>query len=119
MEGGLFESRSQPLLSRRQFLSRLARSAGMALALVMASLGVGMVGYHLTEGLDWVDSFLNAAMLLGGMGPVNSPGKFWGKIFAGVYALYCGLAVIMIAGLLLAPLAHRLLHRFHLEGRKS
>ena len=119
MEGRLFENRSQPLLSRRQFLSRLARSAGMALALVMASLGVGMIGYHLTEGLDWVDSFLNAAMLLGGMGPVNPPVKFWGKIFAGVYALYCGLAVIMIAGLLLAPLAHRLLHRFHLEGRKS
>jgi hypothetical protein len=91
----------------------------MALALVMASLGVGMFGYHLTEGLDWVDSFLNAAMLLGGMGPVNNPATFWGKIFAGVYALYCGLAVIMIAGLLLAPLAHRLLHRFHLEGRKS
>ena len=91
----------------------------MALALVMASLGVGMIGYHLTEGLDWVDSFLNAAMLLGGMGPVNTPATFWGKIFAGVYALYCGLAVIMIAGLLLAPLAHRLLHRFHLEGRQS
>ena len=115
----MFENRSQPLLSRQQFLSRLARSAGMALALVMASLGVGMFGYHLTEGLDWVDSFLNAAMLLGGMGPVNTPATFWGKIFAGVYALYCGLAVIMIAGLLLAPLAHRLLHRFHLEGRKS
>jgi len=115
----LFENRSQPLLSRQQFLSRLARSAGMALALVMASLGVGMFGYHLTEGLDWVDSFLNAAMLLGGMGPVNTPATFWGKIFAGVYALYCGLAVIMIAGLLLAPLAHRLLHRFHLEGRQS
>ena len=115
----MFENRSQPLLSRQQFLSRLARSAGMALALVMASLGVGMIGYHLTEGLDWVDSFLNAAMLLGGMGPVNTPATFWGKIFAGVYALYCGLAVIMIAGLLLAPLAHRLLHRFHLEGRQS
>ena len=115
----MFENRSQPLLSRQQFLSRLARSAGMALALVMASLGVGMFGYHLTEGLDWVDSFLNAAMLLGGMGPVNTPATFWGKIFAGVYALYCGLAVIMIAGLLLAPLAHRLLHRFHLEGRQS
>ena len=115
----MFENRSQPLLSQRQFLSRLARSAGMALVLVMASLGVGMFGYHLTEGLDWVDSFLNAAMLLGGMGPVNTPLTFWGKIFAGVYALYCGLAVIMIAGLLLAPLAHRLLHRFHLEGRQS
>jgi hypothetical protein len=115
----LFEHRSQPLLSRRQFLSRLAKSAGIALALVMASLGAGMIGYHLTEHLNWIDSFLNAAMLLGGMGPVNAPATFWGKIFAGVYALYCGLAVIMIAGLLLAPLAHRLLHRFHLEGRNE
>jgi hypothetical protein len=115
----LFEHRSQPLLSRQQFLSRLARSVGIALALVTASLGVGMMGYHLTEHLSWVDSFLNAAMLLGGMGPVNDPVTFWGKIFAGVYALYCGLAVILIAGLLLAPLAHRLLHRFHLEGRES
>ena len=115
----MFEHRSQPLLSREQFLSRLARSAGLALALVLASLGVGMMGYRLTEHFSWVDAFLNAAMLLGGMGPVNPPVTFWGKIFAGVYALYCGLAVILIAGLLLAPLAHRLLHRFHLEGRES
>lgn len=115
----MFEHRSQPLLSRRQFLVRFARSAGFAAVLVVTSLGVGMIGYHVTENLSWIDSFLNAAMLLGGMGPVNAPATFGGKMFAGLYALYCGLAVIMIAGLLLAPLAHRLLHRFHLEGRKS
>ncbi len=119
MEIRLFEHRSQALLPRRQFLARLANSAAVALVLVMASLGVGMIGYHVTEHLDGIDSFLNAAMLLGGMGPVNPPTTFGGKLFAGIYALYCGLAVIMIAGLLLAPMAHRLLHRFHLEGRKS
>ena len=115
----MFEHRSEPLLSRREFLARLARGAGFALLLVLASLGGGMIGYHLTEHLTWVDSFLNAAMISGGMGPVTAPVTRAGKIFAGVYALYCGLAVIMIAGLLLAPLAHRVLHKFHLEGRRS
>jgi hypothetical protein len=119
VENGWFEHRSDPLLPRPQFLSRLARTAGVALVLVIASLAVGMLGYHLTEHLSWIDSFSNAAMLLGGMGPVNAPATVCGKIFAGLYALYCGLAVILIAGILLAPLAHRLLHRFHLEGRHS
>jgi hypothetical protein len=114
----LFEHRCQPLLPRKQFLARLGRSAAIALVLVTASLGVGMFGYRVTENLGWVDAFLNASMLLGGMGPVNPPTTVAGKLFAGFYALYCGLAVIMIAGLLLTPVAHRLLHRFHLEGQK-
>lgn len=115
----MFEHRSQPLLPRRQFLARLARSASFAFVLVLASLVVGMLGYHWLESLCWVDAFLNASMLLGGMGPVDPPVTVGGKLFAGIYALYCGLAVIMIAGLLLAPLAHRLLHRFHLEDSGS
>ncbi len=114
----MFEHRCQPLLPRKQFLARLARSAAIALALVMASLGVGMLGYRMTESLGWVDAFLNASMLLGGMGPVNPPMTLSGKLFAGLYALYCGLAVILIAGLLLTPVAHRVLHRFHMEGQK-
>lgn len=115
----MFEHRAQPLLSRRQFLLRLARSVGLSLALVAGSLLIGMAGYRLLEGLSWIDAFLNASMLLGGMGPVNLPASFGGKLFAGLYALYCGLVVIFIAGLLLAPVAHRVLHKFHLESGKS
>ena len=112
----MFEHHTQPLLPRRQFLQRLAQSGGIVLALVMGSLLVGMAGYHLLEGLQWIDAFLNASMLLGGMGPVDVPHSYGGKFFAGCYALYCGLVVILIAGLLLAPVAHRLLHKFHVEN---
>ncbi len=87
----------------------------MALILICVSLFIGMLGYHALENLSWIDAFLNAAMLLGGMGPVNAPITVAGKLFAGLYALYCGLAVIFVAGLLLAPLLHRFLHKFHLE----
>lgn len=115
----MFEHRDQPLLPRRQFLLRLARSVGLSLALVAGSLLIGMAGYRLLEGLSWIDAFLNASILLSGMGPVSLPASFGGKLFAGLYALYCGLIVIFIAGLLLAPVAHRVLHKFHLESGKS
>ena len=98
---------------------RMAHSGVIALALIAASLFIGMVGYHLLEGLTWIDAFLNASMLLGGMGPVNAPVTFGGKLFAGLYALYCGLAVIFVAGVILAPVAHRILHRFHIENRNQ
>lgn len=78
-----------------------------------------MVGYHILEGLSWIDAFLNASMLLGGMDPVNAPATFDSKLFAGLYVLYCGLAVILVAGIILAPVAHRILHRFHMEGPQS
>ena len=81
----------------------------------MVSLAAGMVGYHGLERLSWLDSFLNAAMLLGGMGPLAAPQTYAGKLFAGCYALYCGLVVIAVAGIVLVPVAHRILHRFHLE----
>ena len=115
----MFEHRTQPLLSRRQFIQRLAQSGGIALVLVGGSLLIGMAGYHLLEGLNWIDAFLNASMLLGGMGPVNAPLSYGGKLFSGFYALYCGLVVILIAGVLLVPVAHRLLHKFHFQGDKS
>jgi hypothetical protein len=76
-----------------------------------------MVGYHFFEGVSWMDAFLNASMLLGGMGPVTIPVTSGGKLFAGLYALYCGLAVILVAGVILAPVAHRILHTFHMESR--
>jgi hypothetical protein len=89
----------------------------IALALIAVSLLIGMVGYHVLEGLNWLDAFLNASMLLGGMGPIHAPATSGGKLFAGLYALYCGLAVILVAGVILAPIAHRILHRFHMESR--
>lgn len=98
---------------------RLLRSGVVALALVAVSLGIGMFGYHAFEGLNWLDAFLNASMLLGGMGPVNTPVTFGGKLFAGLYALYCGLVVVLVAGIILAPVAHRILHRFHMESREQ
>jgi hypothetical protein len=114
-----FEHRAQPIISPHQFLVRLAHSGIIALALIAISLLVGMIGYHQLEGLSWLDAFLNASMLLGGMGPVDMPVTDDGKLFAGIYALYCGLAVILVAGIILAPVAHRILHRFHMEGRNS
>ncbi len=113
----MFEHKSEPLLNPRAFLNRLARCGAIGALLVMASLLLGMAGYHYFEHLSWMDAFLNAAMLLGGMGPVNAPVTDAGKLFAGLYALYCGLVVILLTGIILAPVAHRLLHRFHLERK--
>ena len=110
-----YERKSEPLLSHADFLRRLAGNAVVAGILILISLIIGMVGYCLLEHLSLIDAFLNAAMLLGGMGPVNSPTTTGGKLFAGFYALYCGIVVIAIAGIILAPVAHRILHRFHLQ----
>jgi hypothetical protein len=114
-----FEHRAQPVIPPERFLVRLAHSGIIAVALIAVSLFIGMVGYHNLEGLSWLDAFLNASMLLGGMGPVNLPATFGGKLFAGLYALYCGLAVILVAGVILAPIAHRILHKFHMESRNQ
>jgi hypothetical protein len=113
------EHRAQPVIPPDQFIVRLAHSGIIALGLIAVSLLIGMVGYHTLEGLSWIDAFLDASMLLGGMGPVHIPVTFGGKLFAGLYALYCGLAVIVVAGVILAPVAHRILHRFHMESRNK
>ena len=115
----LWEHRSEPLLPRAQFLRRLLRSGALGAILIAVSLLIGMLGYHLFEQLGWVDAFLNSAMLLGGMGPVDAPQAVAGKIFAGCYALYCGLMVIVIVGIVFAPLVHRLMHKFHLERKNA
>ena len=112
-----FEHRAEPVIPLRDFFFRMARSGGVALAFIAVSLALGMVGYHGLEGMGWIDAFLNASMLLGGMGPVTPPATTGGKVFAGLYALYCGLAVLVAAGVLLAPVLHRLMHRFHMEGK--
>ncbi len=114
-----FETRHQPLLSRRNFFRRLGRSFLVATLLVGLSLLGGMVGYHTLEGLSWIDAFANAAMILSGMGPLNPLQSWGGKLFAGLYALYSGLVVIAVTAILLAPVIHRLLHHFHAEGPHS
>jgi hypothetical protein len=111
----VYEHRNQRLLPRRQFLVRLAGHALLSTGVVGVSLGIGMAGYHWLEGLSWLDSFLNAAMLMGGMGPVTELRTSAGKLFAGLYALYSGLIFLVAFAVLLAPVFHRFLHAFHLD----
>ena len=100
------------------FARRLGLHMAAAVALLAASLGIGMFGYRALEGLSWLDAFLNTAMLLGGMGPVDLPKTAGGKLFAGFYALYAGLVFIATAALVLSPVLHRVLHRFHWDEAK-
>ena len=113
--GVRFEHRSHPLLPRTAFYVRLLRMAGIATLLMIPALGLGVIGYHYLESLPWIDALLNAAMLLGGMGPVNAPQTTAGKLFASFYALFSGVLFLTVAALLFAPLLHRMIHRFHLE----
>ncbi|HEY6093589.1 MAG TPA: hypothetical protein VIU93_01420 [Gallionellaceae bacterium] len=109
----MYESKQQTPLTSAKFAQRLLRHILAALALLAGSLAFGMAGYVAFEHLSWIDAFLNASMLLGGMGPVNPPQTEAGKLFAGLYALYAGLVFIVTAALLFTPILHRLLHRFH------
>ena len=113
----MFEHRTQPLLPRRIFYRRVANSMMLGSAVILGSLLVGIAGYHFLEHLSWLDSFVNAAMILSGMGPVNPLQTNVGKFFAGFYALFSGLAFITSIGIVFTPLFHRFLHRFHLEAR--
>jgi hypothetical protein len=116
----MYETRHAPLASRRRFALRLARHFGFAMALVFVSLGVGMFGYRYFERMAWIDAYLNAAMLLGGMGPVEPQLRTTGgKLFAGLYALYAGMVVLVAASILIAPVFHRFVHRFHLEEEEQ
>ncbi len=111
----MFEHRHQPLLPGAKFLRRILLHASAAFSIVLGSLVVGTLGYHFIAALTWTDAFMNAAMLLGGMGPVNELHTASAKIFAACYALYAGIVFLVVAGILIAPLFHRFLHRFHLE----
>ena len=113
----MYETRNESPLPRRRFTRRLAKHVGIALGLIAMSLGLGMWGYCGFEHLSPLDGFLNAAMLLGGMGPVNAPVTPAGKLFAGFFALYAGLVFIVTAALLFTPLLHRLMHRFHWDDK--
>jgi hypothetical protein len=120
----MYERRGTPPVPLPRFLRRVAAHFGLASVVVFASLAGGMVGYAYFERLAWLDAFLNASMLLGGMGPVESPATPGGKLFAGLYALYAGLVFLVVVGIVLAPVVHRLLHQFHWDadeesGRKG
>ena len=109
----MYEKKADPPLPRSRFLHRILLHGVIAAALLLASLGLGMTGYEYLEHLPWRDAFLNSAMLLGGMGPVDPPRTDAGKVFAGLYALYAGLVFLLIVGLVFTPVVHRLLHKFH------
>jgi len=110
-----YERKDEPVVSREVFLRRLGRNATVALSIIGVSLLGGIIGYRFLESMEWIDAFLESAMLLGGMGPIHAPTTVLGKLFAGVYALYSGILVIGTAGIILAPIFHRVLHSLHVE----
>jgi hypothetical protein len=110
----MYEHRKQPLASGRVFARRLLRNGLIGGGMILVALGIGVGGYHFLEGLSWIDSLLNASMILGGMGPVNPLQTVAGKLFASFYALFSGVVFIAAMGVLGAPIFHRFLHRFHL-----
>src|SRR2546430_1137081 len=111
----MYEHRTKPLLSRARFVGRVLRHFLVASLVVSSALGIGVAGYHYLARLSWIDSLLNASMILGGMGPVDILHSRGAKLFASGYALFSGLVFIGVASLLVAPFVHRLLHRFHLD----
>jgi hypothetical protein len=110
-----FERRRHPLISRRRFAGRMARAIGLWFTLTAVGLVIGMAGYGAFEGMSLADSYVNAAMILSGMGPLGELKTTAGKIFAGSYAIFSGLVIVIATGVVLAPIFHRVLHRFHLE----
>lgn len=111
----MFEHHTQPLATQAEFTRRLLRFGIVAGGIILFSLGIGILGYHYFESLSWIDSLLNASMILGGMGPVNPLETDAGKIFASFYSLYSGIILLASVGVLATPIFHRFMHRFHLE----
>ena len=111
-----FEHRNEPLISRQHFIHRMVRHGAWGALIVGGSLAIGILGYHWLARFSWVDSLLNASMLLGGMGPVGDLPNDASKVFASFFALYSGIVFLVLAGLLLGPVFHRVLHRFHWEA---
>jgi hypothetical protein len=111
----IYEHQSQPLLDRKAFLTRLLKHAIVSLGLLLISLIIGILGYRILEEFSWIDALLNAAMILGGMGPVNPLTTVPGKLFASFYAIFSGVIFLVGAGVIITPVAHRVIHRLHLE----
>lgn len=114
-----FESKHQPLASKQKFATRVARYFSYSMAILIFSLGVGMAGYHWIAELPWMDSFLNASMILTGMGPIDPMHSEASKLFAGLYALFSGIVFLSVAAIAIAPVAHRLLHLLHIDDSKK
>lgn len=114
----MYEHHKQPLASRKVFARRLALNGLVGSLLLAFSLLTGVLGYHFLEHLSWIDALLNASMILGGMGPVNEMKTAAGKVFASIYAIYAGVILLASVGILIAPIFHRFLHRFHLADEK-
>lgn len=115
----MYESKRHPPIPRAHFIRRLLGHFLAAMALLATSLFAGMAGYEYFEHLAWRDAFINSAMLLGGMGPVNAPQSDGGKMFAGLYALYAGLVFLIVLAIIFTPVIHRVLHTFHWEEGPS
>jgi hypothetical protein len=111
----MFEHHSEPLATQAEFARRMLRFGLFSGGIILFSLVIGILGYHYLESLSWLDALLNASMILGGMGPVNPLQTDAGKIFASFYALYSGIILLASVGILITPVFHRFLHRFHLE----
>jgi hypothetical protein len=116
---GIFEYGRQPVISRRRFIRRMFIVIGLWLAMTFIGLVIGIAGYVNFEGMSLVDAYVNAAMILSGMGPIGELKTTAGKIFAGTYAIFSGLVIVIATGFLLAPIFHRVLHRFHVETTRE
>src|SRR5882724_4744389 len=114
-----FEHRQQPVISRRGFFARMLVAIGLWMILTAAGLAIGIAGYAGFEGMSFVDAYVNAAMILSGMGPLGELKTTAGKVFAGSYAIFSGLVIVIASGFVLAPIFHRVLHRFHVESGKD
>ena len=112
-----FENRGQPVISRRKFIARMFIAIGLWMILTIVGLAIGIAGYARFEGMSFVDAYVNAAMILSGMGPLGELKTTAGKVFAGSYAIFSGLVIVIATGFVLAPIFHRVLHRFHVENK--
>lgn len=114
-----FEHKNEPLLPKDLFVKRMFKHFFLGAITILLSLMIGIMGYHYIEGISWIDSLLNASMILGGMGPVNELHSDSGKIFASMYALFSGIIFLVTVGIIIAPAVHRFLHRLHIDEKDS
>ena len=114
-----FERRGEQVISSQRFAGRMLKAVGLWLALTIVGLAIGMAGYAKIEGMSLADAYVNAAMILSGMGPVRELKTTAGKIFAGSYAIFSGLVIVIATGFVLAPIFHRVLHHFHVEAHRQ
>lgn len=114
-----FEHNSEPLLPLQLYAKRIINHFSFGFIIIISSLLIGIMGYHFLEGINWVDSLLNASMILGGMGPVTELKTDAGKIFASFYALFSGIVFLVTVGIIFAPIVHRFLHKLHLEKKQA